>query len=891
MSRLDVQFRRWIAGVGAILLLAVALVLAFVHLPNSVAGVGDTSESLVRSLVTAFFLAALAYLWFYFWTTDRATHKLLHAARRAPEQLFPHPRDPGSADNVFGRSTLVEEIATGLRPPFDTGPQIVVGETGSGKTSLLLGLAAYLARKRNVLPLILNLREKGEEDETLDFGELAKKRFLELIDPHVKSASEGERLWRWMCKTKRIAILADDLDRFGAPEEGSYKLQVRLALDAARRRELPLVVATRPAGLPPDLPDPIVDLAQSPLRAEDKSVSETVLRQAGKDDEESRGLVIAYLDGGSLLENPFYVELVARLLRANQLPPPPGNGKHAFRIALLEAERERLCGGGKVPPGERNKRDAALAAVERLALAWLPEATERKVDPWLETVQQGERYGLLYLDEKGVPRFKNEVLHAYFASRAIAGEGAWKEAVDKGGDEARTQLALVLAAAALEGADDKLCEEACVGLLERSAPVNADQRLLRAAAAAEIARAGSFAGADGAIATSCVRNRDGTGQPVKRAALEQLELLGGDEAIEALWNFAADDDYDVRWAAVEKLVQRCTGARTGDGQELRAPFGAEAYERIAPEIDEALDKAALSAGREPDDWEPEIVALKPLAWMLPALRTATQGEKIGKKVGRQLERLLELEKTGVTPQKGLEASIAQGFKADALTTRNAPPDEDALRMLERAQFWYSQLNLVHALALRMAAEDGYRRGTLSKIVERLEDEREPLHPLLRFSAKLCVEALDGRLGGDRRQKTEAVVWRDEGAVVADQPRGLRRDAAQLVGEIVVLLNLNETGSPDQRERFGTENRLPHCLQKSRKRRELNDGCDPACSFNLCPYRPAWDRLSAHREISRAFCRDQILHARRWTAFFGWGSRASLHALREFWRSLERHARF
>jgi len=890
MSKLDVQFRRWIAGVGAILLLAVALLLAFVHLPNSVAGVGDTSESLVRSLVTAFFLAALAYLWFYFWTTDRATHKLLHAARRGPEQLFPHPRDPGSADDLFGRSALVEEIATGLRPPFDTGPQIVVGESGSGKTSLLLGLAAYLARKRNVLPLVLNLREKGEEDEKLDFGELAKKRFLELIDPHVKTGPEGEKLWRWMCTTKRIAILADDLDRFGAPEEGVYKMQVRLALDAARRRELPLVVATRPEGLPPDLPDPIIDLAQSPLRAEDESVSETVLRQAGKDDEEPRGLVIAYLDGGSLLENPFYVELVARLLRGNQLPPPSGDGKHAFRIGLLEAERERLCGGGKVPPEERNKRDAALAAVEKLALTWLPAASERKVGPWLETVQQGERYGLLYLDERGVPRFKNEVLHAYFASRAIAGEGAWKQALDKGGDEARTQLALILAAAALKGTDE-LCEEACVGLLERSAPVNADQRLLRAAAAAEIARAGSFSGADGAIATSCVRNRDGAGLPVKRAALEQLELLGGNEAIDALWEFATDDDYDVRWGAVEKLVQRCTGARTKDSQELRVPFGAEAYERIAPKIDEALDKAALLVGTEPDDWEPGIVALKPLAWMLPALRTATQGEEIGKRVARQLERLLELEEEGVTTQKGLEASIAQGFKADALTTRDAPPDEDALRMLERAHFWYSQLNLVHALALRMASEDSYRRGTLSKIIERLEDQRKSLHPLFRFSAKLCVEALDGKLGGDRTQKTEAVVWRDEGAVVADQPRGLRREAAQLVGEIVVLLNLNETGSPDQRERFGTENMLPHCLQKSRKRRELNDGCDPACVFNLCPYRPAWDRLSAHREISRAFCRDQILHARWQTSFFGWGSWAGPNSLREFWRSLERHARY
>ena len=910
MRRLLSRPRRWLAGLGAGLVLAAVIALSVLDLPQSVSGLGDTSDNLVRNLVTASVLAILAYLWFYFWTSAWATRDLLRIAQRAPERLFPHSPEIGSAEQVFGRDGLVAEIAAGLRPPFDVGPQIVVGETGAGKTTLLLALAATLARDHSVLPLVLNLRDEDNDLEQHDFSELAVKRFHELIDPYIRTEAEADKLWRWMCRRRRIVVLADDLDRSSAAGSADpYKTWIRLALDAARRRNLPLVLTTRAAGLPPDLSEPPIDLARWPLEA-DTPAWEYVLRRAGRTKDDRVGKdVEANIANGKLLENAFYLVVLARLVRAGALKPPPSGGKHAVRRALLDAEWERLCSAG-VDSAEAKRRKAALGRVERLAAAWLSPRCEPAFEArWLEAIREGERFGLLSLDAQGNPQFRHDVLHAYCASRAItAGDRAWVAALDDTPNAARVQLALVLAAARRESG--AFCRRASKKLLGGGKKaVTADQRLLRAAAAAEIARAGGFRGCDGRVAASCVQARPDAGPVAKRAALDQIELLGGAPALEALWDYARDADYDTRWRAVQKLVRRCSGAAELGGEMARAPVGAAAYEVLDPKIEAALAvgraQVALPEKERPDDWEPEIVTLKQIAWMLPALRTgAVPGQR--KKIERHLATLLWLEREGVTPQRGLEASVAQGFKADATLHPGGPPDPQAIEMLrERAVFWYSQLNLVHAVALRMAKDPHSRPWTLARLVravarrERRAGRRRPdgsaiggrLHPMFRFAARLCVRGLRGPAGDGRARRMDRRVWRDESVVVSRRPSTeLAPAAVQLVGEIVVLLNLNETGSIEQRHEFGEETTVPRCLGRSRSRDELRSGCPQSCRFNLCPFQPVRDRVSAHREISQAFCRDQRHHARRLRAW-RWRSWVGRRALPDFWRWMEGRARF
>lgn len=885
-GRLTNQYNRWFAVFVAGFVVLIAIVLALVPWQ----GRGFVA-AMDRSLVTPVVLALSAYFYFYFLTAHRATRELLHVAQQSPERLFPYSPEAGSAEQIFGRRRLVEEVADGVHSKFGIGPQIIVGDTGSGKTTLLLALAAELAREHFVLPIVLSLRNSDNDLERFDFSELAFKRFETLVDPYIRGEAEADKLWRWMCKKRRIVVLADDLDRSNQAKD-PYKTAIRSALDKARVRNLQLVVTTRPAGLPPDLREPPIELSGWPLEGK-KKAAEYVMRRAGQADQDDavRAVVEANIKAGELLENAFYLTLLTRLLRIDKLPAPGADSSnHAVRIALLDADRDRVCGVGVMDRDDCARREEAVRGIERLAAAWLVPRSDPGFEPcWATAIRDGERYGLLTLDEEEHPQFRHEVLHAYYASRAIAdGDLSWKGALSEGPNRARVQLALVLTAA--RGGCDDFCREVTEMLLEDSPELIPDLRQLRAAAAAEICRAGSFSALDAEISRYCLDSKRDAGPVAKRAALEQLEVLEGEGAVEALWVYARDEEYGTRWAAVERLVQRCSGGRAKNGDEIRPPFGEDAYEVIDPKIEKALGDARPLLGcpedKRVDDWDPRIVLLKQLAWMLPALRTGATESDLRLRIEARLEDLLALEQGKVTFQRGLEASVAQGFKADA-ELHPGQPDAYATEMLrERAVFWYSQLNLVHALALRMAEDPDSSAASLSAIVDEVDDP----HPMVSYAAELCVKALKGEPGEKRAKRVRRQVWGDEGVVVSGRPRRLGRAAVQLVGEITVLLNLNETGSSFQRKQFGEESSLPHCLRSSRRRFEIHDGCSADCRFRLCPYQPAQDEPSAYREISRAFCRDQRLHANARTAR-QWGSHVLPLALPEFWRRMEARARF
>ena len=913
MGRWLSRYKLWVGSGLVAIVVALAVVLAWMP-PKPFAGGRGFFESLDRSLLTAVLTAAAlalaAYFWFNFWTTRRTTRGLLKVAQRSPEKLFPHSPEAGMSQRVFGRDRLVGEIADSLLSP-GAGPQILVGGTGSGKTTVLLAVASHLAKEHRIVPIVFSLRDESNDLTKNDFTTLAEKRFKELIDPYVNGEAEAEKVWRWICTQGQVVILADDLDRSTqVNHKDSYRTWVRLALDKARRRGLPLVVTTRPSGMPPDLSELPINLSDYQLEGE-TDAAEYVLGRAGCSGDSDRDLVKQNIKQGDLLENAFYLDLLVRLLRIGTLEKPREGGRHAVRLQLLEGERKRLCGEGILDRTEWERRDEALRGIEDLAAAWLVPTRKTGFDQhrWQDAVRNGERFGLLALDDRRHPQFKHEVLHAYYASRAIAGRRAtWEDKLDQRPSGARVQLALVLTAAA--DADEEFCRRACDRLLGEVAGLNADQRLLRAAAAAELAKAGPFSGADPEIAEACLRAKSEAGPVAKRAALEQLETVGGRGAVEALWEFAHDDDYGTRWDAVKRLVRRCSAGTSRSGEVIRPPVEAGAYRVLEPKIDTALKNAAplLEAPEdEPiDDWHREIVLLKQLAWMLPSLRTGVDDPETRGEIETQLQELLRLEREATSLQYGLEASIAQGFKAEAmLPDASLDPDaEDAEEMLGRARFWYSQLNLVHALALRMAKDPSHNAASLRKTVitiQQRERERKrgwkdgaavfaDLHPMVRYAARLCEDALAGKDTEKRLERVERVVWEDEGVVVSRRPWDLDPAAAQLVGEITVLLNLNETGSLEQRREFAEKVTLPHCLQGSRRRGELQDGCPGDCDFRLCPFQPARDQPSAHREISRAFCRDQGRHARVRTAR-GWGARVTRRYLPEFWRRLEAEARY
>jgi hypothetical protein len=975
---------RWVAAVVGVTLFVASVVLALAGVPDAISGPGDVFSNLGRNLITTLAVALLAYVWFSFGTSYSATRRIRREARRRPERLFPVPPRVGNWTNVFGRSRLVDQIATNLRDELRTGPQLIAGESGSGKTSLLLALAAHFAR-RDVYPIVLSLRD----DEEIDFSKLAEARFKEYVDPHVRTASDADKLWRWLCRRGEIVVLADDLDRARVPGMAAdpYKTAVRVALQAAGRRRLPLVVASRPEALPPDLN--VAPVAIGPLELDAEGAARQLLgrHRRGEDEGDPEwDAVRDYIERGNLTANPFYLGLMADVLRlptSLEWPlPEDAADEHAVRLALLKKWREGLLDEKTVPEGERRRRESILERLADFAGARLTPAgdatttSELAADDreWLSDLHAGEQLGLVEMDGSGRHRFKHDVLHAFFASRR---PDTLLDALRCAPDAPRVQLAVVFAAAASRGPavnpDQGFCREACERLTGFEDDPD-ERRLLLAAAAAEIANAGGFHALDERIAATCVDARRQASPVVRRAALEQIAKLRGDGVVAALWQFAGDDDYDVRWAAAQKLISRCTEPSQSPrgGHSEASAEGLHAYEALVPIFEETLRSA--DGLTKVHDRDPRIMALKHIAWILPALRSPARdwGDRVREhqRPENLLGWLLRLQREGVSSELGLEASIAQGFKVHALTLitlhderlgldgRNradrgvaeatAPVDEETantdqeIGLLSGAEFWYSQLNLLHAITARVAhavAQGGglpreaenhvttlpWRRRRSTYVRDLLRSKGQ--HPYVKAAAALCDRAIDevqrdvkGLRGRERenaaRDALGRYVWGDEGILVSQQPAeldigevaqarraradgdartaqpsGLVDTAIQLVGDIVVLLNMNEKGAEQQRNSFAKRTTLPYCMTQSRDRAELFDRCrgGTECDFGLCPYEPAINSASAHREISRGFCRHQQHHASG-SAARQWGSKAKRRELREFWEELEVKAR-
>ena len=868
-----------LTALGVVFLVAVALALATP---------GDVLKNLGRNLLTTLAVALLAYLWFYFWTSYNATNRLRRQARTRPEWLFPVAPRIGRASYVFGRDGLIEEIDRATREP-DVRPQLIVGDTGSGKTSLLLALADHFARRRGVIPIVVSLRDAHD----LDFSTIAKARFKEYVDPYVRADADVEKLWRWVLRRRAVVLLADDLDRARVPglEQDPYKMDARVALEAAARRELPIVVTTRSEGLPPCVSVDVKPLGELELSAED-AVAE-LERQLGM--RGSSAAMRACIERGKLTVNPFYLGVLANLMRLHVLRAPVSFNECVVRGELMRSWYEALLGGDTVALAERTRRQEMLTLVSDYAAAMLAPkhsyATEALSGKQLQALHAAEQLDLLEIDEEGVHRFKHDAMHAYFAARTLKrGQTPLLRALEEDPDAPRVQLALIFAAGL--DRDDAFCRHACETLLADSDLAD-ERRLLRAGAALEIARSGGFHCLNEQIAATCVDARRYSAPLVRRAVLAQLAKLSGRRAVIALWEFSGDEDYDVRWAASEALMARCTETQLEPGDLSPAEFisGADAYRALVPHIERYL--AGAEKLTEPrDDWAPEILALKHLAWVLPTLRTgmrALQDEEMDALVAGHLTRLIALEARPVTNQKGFEASLAQGFKADAQRNRTGGVDADACELLGRAGFWYSKLNLIQAITIRAASGDGLpgSASTISDLLRKLD--RDP-HPFLRVTAELCDEGLRAAVRSGEQTPVDRYVWEDEGKLASSAPEGLADDAIQLVGELLVLLNMNEASDEAGREAFGTRKTLPYCLTASTQRSELLDGCvgGEQCGFGLCPYRPALNRLSAHREISRAFCRHQQRTARARIAR-RWGSQVSQRALRDFWRDMESKA--
>ncbi len=819
--------------------------------------------------------------------------KRLVRARRRPDSV--HELRYGSArsiaDNIVSRKQLVKEIADDLDAGAHT--QVLVGRTGSGKTMVLLKLVQHLA-KRGRVPIAISLRDSSD----LDFEEQAWKSYRRAFPKHTEE--EVDKHWRWHRRGGLIVILVDDLEKAKAKPRAVIE-----ALDATARAGLRVVAASRPSGVPAEFKQGRIDL--EPLDKQEVCAAlverVTLSSDDGHDPTLVEGVVETIVKDAEIPKTPYYLAISRVLADTGTLPQLDVTTTADTRLVLLNAYREDLRSGrSRADSGlDETTRASVLEGLEAVALVSLGKPSKVEdvtaaVRDLLEldldtrrTVEYGQRLGVLESRYDDLVRFGHPTTLAYFASCYLVkrkdDRDLWERALKAADLGSAAGLAFIFANAA--AGDPEIARSTSIQLLDRldqatngnNGPgdlANPNERLQILNTAEEIARRnGAWRGELAErILDRARKERDLGAIPREQIRLiEELGSIHSQRAYETLWGYATGaPDYSVRRRAMRVLLE-------SGGDAVKSALGQ--VEQVMQEAKAFRQTHALPVK---DDRGPPFDALRAVAWVLPSLRTVCRGTAASCALDEYQQRLREHAEQ-MTTQSGMESSIADGLKQDAMRDPGKPVDEFALEMLDpgkrQAIFWFTRVLLVQAVARRCLGRDDCQSAR-----ELVSATRNDPHPFVRAAARLCTRAL-------RRGRWEPYIWVDMTQVAAGASAPLVPEARQLIGEIVLALNMNEHAPEDVRAQFGSATALPACLEFSPNRGEILGLTAPRreCPFLrgdkcLCPYTYHPPEAGIRRELSRAFCRDQRLNATRLPH-----SDIHVKALQDFWREMEYLARF
>ncbi len=802
--------------------------------------------------------------------------------RRGLEARLRGRRQTTAPMDILGRADVAREIADDLDD--DADPLVIVGNAAAGKTMVLVKLADVLARRGQVS---VAFTVRGETD--LNFERLARRAYE--AGSGRTDEDEAKKQWRWLRRRRLVTVLVDDLEKADVRPD-----QVAKALEAARRQKLRLVATSRPYGLPADFRQGRIDLEPLP----DEDLVQDLLRCMRRSGTATGGpaerMVRKVVENAEIGRTPYYLSIARVLAGQGELAKAAG-GSDA-RLALLKTYRETLAAGkiredaGLTPA----RRSEVLTDLEAIAFVRLRGARlESQIPAKLATLELGEmdvrsvladarRLGVVEVSNDGHVQFAHATTLAYFGSCFLANhpeQRLWSKLAEGSWSPLRS-LALVFASA--EAGDSDLPGYVIERLLGRIAKSNgsvagAYGRPNWIATAAEIAARApgcptTYAEAI-VTATECELGRNGALGREQSPVVNALADLKIARAYEALWKYATEGhDYAIRRAAIKALTRG----------------GARAVEALIPIIADVMERAeqyAASLTRPtPDDRGEPFDGLKAVAWTLPSLRSVAGLGALDRRLATYHDQLLSYAST-LSAQRGLEAAIAQGLKLDAMQKPFLPNDPLALELLRpgssRARFWYSRVLLLQALTIR------YPYDPTPEVLELISVGQSDEHVFVREVAQRCQRALE-------RGRPSSLLFEDLIDATSRAPHGEDMLTVQLIGDIVLSLNLNEYGTPSAREAFGTEHRLPACISKSQDRREvlMYQAPHPECPFTryqsgacLCPYTYDAPEPANRRELSRAFCRHLRLHARR----SPWQSDISVKDLKGFWRGMEDLAQF
>jgi energy-coupling factor transporter ATP-binding protein EcfA2 len=928
------QVRRW----GSRLAVAAPLVAAVILLLGPVSKTCSASKNsftcgIGENVVSAVVVGALGLLAWYLWTRARLVRAYLRMVRTDPAGLLGPASVTVGQEAILARLESCEEIAEEVRSS-GAATQVIVGSAGSGKTTLLLALALYLA-ERGAVPVVVPLRGAGLE---IDIVELARERLLAKVDDRIGSDGHADRLWRQLRKAGRLVVLADGLDEATAqPSVLAAPGLARGVLRAGSDRGIPVVVTSRPEALPDAERAGAFSVPPVPVGEVLSRLEETVGAAVGRD-------ALRHLaETADMATTPFYLQIATERARLD------ATDRDRARLDLLDGYLEWIKLGGRAGPQADGDTTRGKMVEELTKLAYvmlcenrlskprdaLGQTREGANDSFLAddleaVVQDAEELGLVATwpsEGRAQFGFRHPILQAYLAARAMRDVSRdppdsplWPDVVTQSVHEDALRALEMLGGIAPASVVDELVPS----LL--SSPCGAERSelaLRRTVAACNAARLGGRFALFADEIYKAIKDYWNAPTVDRIAAVEALTAVGSEDSLAELWARAIDDDYPVKWATVEAFTDRPAEAF----RALESVFGdrleeAQRWAMVAQAVDLRGNDAASEARRM---FEPRF---SHVATCLPGIADGLEDVEQQERATAMLAdlRMVIADLARHELALGSEASLAQGYKhaarprlVAAIGGGSAASMVPAARreaeiaelgaLVRSARFWYSRLISYQAMARRAVAtlalnpSDSLASDAENHIAEALQDEE---HPLAREAAEQALKAIRTARGrptpAERVNAGEALLWHDEHLSVAFSCWGVDPLTTRLLGDVVLILNMNEQDLGDrdrlrltQRE-VGTSNLMPACLStepdRSRllTRDDLNP-CTPPCSFRLCPYRPESTHRHAYRgELSKAFCRTQRRTAEKLKTPPPWQPNVSPQQLVEFWRELEDRAR-
>ena len=946
---------RILVPVATLLAIGTGLAFGWIYLHKS--DCSKISCAFPLGVVTTGFVAAAGIVAFFVTTRTLALRSYLKVVRQRGWMLLDMPEGwLDENDAPVPRDDLAKAVAFELRAgnaqngaDRNAQRQYLSGSPGSGKTTFLLGLAKWLAA-RGAVPVLVPLHD---ETPPLDLAALARERFLRAVGGGPFADAAADRLWRQLCLSHRVVILADGLDE-AAQSAPTLPLADLVRPQPARDLgwRLPIAISARPSALADKARTRAFDLSVWPLEQDD--VIDYLSKAPDLQGRESERLVELL----GLRTEPFYLQVLTGALGE------PGADELLDQLEFVDGSRElarvRLLAyyfdsalKARAERSDQPNFEEALRVASQVALDALLEgdsttsgddgggSAERTLRE-RRALTVASRLGILEIrqvDGERDVRFSHPIVRAYLASAQMqtkprpnsgdsvfwrkllasvrrrtepppnSGDTApWRRLLSGGGsEEARLAVRMFAAVAPPDLRLTVIAE--LIGA--ETAPQDPALRLVHAATAARIATCGPLD--PDPVPRICVVVRATwkfAGQAAQVAAVRALGEVAHVSAYELLWELALGEGYEVRWELVEIL----------------ATAGATAWEALKPSIDTAIDEIKDNAktirSADPEQahaarsgLDATLPQLSVVAKFLPAMIDASGPPGAEETLKTLIELVREIKPHGL----GTEASLAQGFKRAAASRTGAKRSaSERVKQIEdlltNAQFWYSRINALQALARVGAAlgTDQVDKQLVRSATAVINRGRGDPHPLVRATAKLAKRAI-------KTSNPRLYVWHDESVEMRRSGEGRARTTSQLVADVVLILNMNEQRfgqGPEAKERLddthanvGTCSRLPACIDGDRERLLERKEPDPCtCGFHLCPYvwgdESAWNVTleHAHRgHPSAPFCRHQrqLLTGHLLPAWLGWapnglgrptswrrprpGSKSSLH---KFWTRME-----